>query len=239
MLSHFFLRITHLGAEWVLYVLVILSMVSITIIVERVLYFRRNAVNGKVLAAKLHELLSAGQLRQAWELVAESEAIENKVIAAGLTASQRGREACAEAMLSTKVRERMGVEARISVLGTIGSNAPFIGLLGTVLGIIRAAGDLAGSSAAGGNPNSVMSGVFEALVATAVGLFVAIPAVVAFNYFNRKVKGVMSQVDSLAHMVLSTIRAKPHSSAPVAAPAAGAPAAAVPAAAAPKPQKVS
>ena len=74
-----------------------------------------------------------------------------------------------------------------------------------MLGIIKAAHELT-AAGVGNNPNAVMSGVFEALVATAVGLFVAIPAVVAFNLFQRKVRKTLAQVDSLAHLVLASVR---------------------------------
>ena len=87
-------------------------------------------------------------------------------------------------MQSVKARMRPALDANLSILATIGSNAPFVGLLGTVLGIIKAAHELTADTAQN-NPNAVMSGVFEALVATAVGLFVAIPAVVAYNLFQR------------------------------------------------------
>jgi biopolymer transport protein ExbB len=128
-------------------------------------------------------------------------------------------------MLSAKARMRPQLDAHLSILATIGSNAPFIGLLGTVLGIIKAAHDLT-ADAAHNNPNAVMSGVFEALVATAVGLFVAIPAVVAFNIFQRHVRTRIAQVDSLAHLVLSNVphdgrRAEPTTAA--ATPAVAAP----------------
>jgi biopolymer transport protein ExbB/TolQ len=128
--------------------------------------------------------------------------IESGVVAAGLVNFRNGPQACSEAMLSTKSRMRSALDANLSVLATIGSNAPFIGLLGTVLGIIKAAHEL--NAAAGqGNPGAVMSGVFEALVATAVGLFVAIPAVVAYNLFQRRVRTRLAQADSLAHLVLA------------------------------------
>jgi biopolymer transport protein ExbB len=123
-------------------------------------------------------------------------------------------------MLSAKSRLKGKLDARLAVLGTIGANAPFIGLLGTVLGIIKAATDILKET---GDPTAVMKGVFEALVATAVGLFVAIPAVIAYNYFQRQVKGTLAQVDSLAHLVLTTVSAERRASPP-------------PATAAPQPQ---
>ena len=107
-------------------------------------------------------------------------------------------------MLSTKARERVHMDAGLSILATIGSNAPFIGLLGTVLGIINAAQQLTSNASQAGQ-SAALGGVFEALVATAVGLFVAIPAVVAYNLLQRQVRSRMAQVDSLAHFLLSVV----------------------------------
>jgi biopolymer transport protein ExbB/TolQ len=73
----------------------------------------------------------------------------------------------------------------LAVLGTLGSTTPFIGLLGTIMGIIVAFGEL---SKGGSDTNAIMFALAEALILTAVGLFVAIPAVVAFNYFSKKIK---------------------------------------------------
>jgi biopolymer transport protein ExbB len=91
-----------------------------------------------------------------------------------------------------KFRER--AQTGLPVLGTLGSTTPFIGLLGTVMGIIVSFGKL---SEGGGGTNAVMFSLAEALVLTAVGLIVAIPAVIAFNYFGRKVKGLTSQLVTL------------------------------------------
>lgn len=87
------------------------------------------------------------------------------------------------------------------VLGTLGNNAPFIGLFGTVIGIIKAFHDL--SAHPEGGPAVVMAGISEALVATAVGLMVAIPAVIAFNTFTRLVKTKMARAQALAQTVLT------------------------------------
>ena len=125
-------------------------------------------------------------------------------------------------------REYKGLlDARLAVLGTIGANAPFIGLMGTVLGVIKAAADM--KTQAGTDPGALMAGVFRALIATAVGLFVAIPAVVSYNYFLRQVRVAMAQVDSLAHLVLANVHAAEHRS--------NTPAAAAPMSAAPQPAK--
>jgi biopolymer transport protein ExbB/TolQ len=202
MLTNLFLRFAYAGSEWVMWVLVLLSFVSVALMVDRTLFFQRNKIDLDDLITQLRQHLKDGNLRAAWALVAERPQIECQVVAEGLRSIQRGSDACAEAMLSAKSRERGRVDAHLSILATIGSNAPFVGLLGTVLGIIKAARDLSASSGAG----AVMSGVFEALVATAVGLFVAIPAIVAYNIFQKKVKKTLGQVDTLSHLVLANIR---------------------------------
>nr|HPH69567.1 MotA/TolQ/ExbB proton channel family protein [Kofleriaceae bacterium] len=85
----------------------------------------------------------------------------------------------------------------------LGNNVPFIGLFGTVLGIIKAFDDLKSKSAEA--ESLVMGSIAEALVATAVGLLVAIPAVIAFNYFSRRLKVVLSSADECAHTVMALI----------------------------------
>src|SRR3954452_22628130 len=209
MLTQLFLRLTFVGAEWVMWILLLLSIISIALMVERWLYFFRTKIDGDELAARLDEQLRARNLQGAWQLVKDNHtfAIESAVVAAGLIALRNGAQAAAEAMLSVKARMRPALDANLSILATIGSNAPFIGLMGTVLGIIKATHELT-AEAAQSSPNAVMSGVFEALVATAVGLFVAIPAVVAYNLFQRSVRKRLADVDSLAHLVLATARSE-------------------------------
>jgi biopolymer transport protein ExbB len=225
MLTSLLLRMTYLGAEWILWVLLALSVISISLIVERVLYYRRTKVDGEQLASRLQELLKVRNLQGAWHLVKDTQStvIEHAVVAAGLAAMRGGAHACSEAMLSAKARMKPELDSNLSILATIGSNAPFVGLLGTVLGIIKAAHEM-NVAAGSNNPSAVMAGVFEALVATAVGLFVAIPAVVAFNIFERVVRTRMAQVDSLAHLVLSNAALLTTTAAPTAATQTAAPA---------------
>ncbi len=204
-LTGLFLRIAFIGAEWVLWLLLLLSFISVGIIVDRLLFFRSNLEEDEQLNTQLPEFLRSGDIKGAWELASASDSVAGKVLTAGLQTMRRGADACSEAMQSAKARFKGLLDARLSVLGTIGSNAPFIGLMGTVLGVIKAANDLSAK-----DPDKIMAGVFQALVATAVGLFVAIPAVMAYNYFQRKVRNAMAQIDSLAHLVLANVHAAEH-----------------------------
>jgi biopolymer transport protein ExbB len=236
-ITELFLRVTYLGAEWVMWLLVGLSLLSVTVMVERTLFMLVRRVNFNGLSADLKTALSGGDVDGALRMVAGRRPIECQVLAAGLAEVGRGAHAVSEAMLSAKARERLKLERYLPVLGTLGNNAPFIGLFGTVLGIIKAAHDMTAQAQAPsqGAANAVMAGVFEALVATAVGLFVAIPAVVAYNIFQRRVRSALGRVDVLAHLLLSHLKADGPGLADLAAPPAINPAARV--AAKPAPPK--
>jgi biopolymer transport protein ExbB len=147
---------------------------------------------------------------------------------AGINEADRGPDAADEAMAGAKARAKLMLERNLAFLGTVGNNAPFVGLLGTVIGIIQAfdalkveqtqaanaAHQQAAAAAAAvanagqlGATGRVMGTIAEALVATAIGLFVAIPAVAAFNYFQRKVRAIIGSADTLTHVVLAHLRA--------------------------------
>ncbi len=208
-LTERFLSFTLLGSEWVLWVLIVLSIVSIAIMIERTYYFATHRVDSGPLADELRRLLRKGDLAGARARLKDTHTVEERVAAAGLEEIDYGPDAVGEAMLATKAVERLKLERNLAVLGTLGNNTPFIGLFGTVLGIIKASHDLtATQGAAGEAANAVMSGVFEALVATAIGLLVAIPAVVGFNVFNRRVRATMSGVDNLAHTILTELHSR-------------------------------
>ncbi len=208
-LTERFLSFTLLGSEWVLWVLIVLSVVSISIMIERGFYFATHRIDATALAAELRRLIGKGDIAAAQARLKDAGTVEESVAQAGLAEVERGTEAVGEAMLAAKARERGKLERNLAVLGTLGNNTPFIGLFGTVLGIIKASHDLTSSQATGGQAaNAVMAGVFEALVATAIGLLVAIPAVIAYNVFNRRVRAALSGVDSLAHSILTELHAK-------------------------------
>lgn len=191
-----------LGAEWVLYLLVILSVISVAIMIERAVFFAKRRVDVKRLAEELGALLDKTDVDGATRLLDARDGMESHVVATGLRSVRLGGAAVRDLMAGELVRQRTRFEARLIFLGTLGNNAPFIGLFGTVLGIIKAFRDLSladpGAAATGGNASVVMAGISEALVATAVGLAVALPAVVAFNYFKSLVKNAISNTETLS-----------------------------------------
>ena len=199
MIAQKLLAFTLLGAGWVLWLLLGLSVVSVAVMIERALYFQRRRMS-----AAFPELLrrcQAGDLASAATL-ATSDSMEAEVVRAAAGVARGGPVAVEKAVQSTIDRRRLEYEQWLFVLGTLGNNAPFIGLFGTVLGIIRAFADLSLNTRGGGsNASSVMAGISEALVATAVGLFVAIPAVLAFNIFQRLLKRVIGRSNALGNAI--------------------------------------
>jgi biopolymer transport protein ExbB len=202
-----FLAFTLLGAQWVLWVLIGLSVISVAIMIERAMYFIRRRIDFDLLTKDVREALTEKNSEAVLKRWAQSDSLEVQVAQAGLREAERGAGAAAEAMVGARARGRQLFERNLAFLGTLGNNAPFIGLFGTVLGIIKAFHDLAENAQAG--PEAIMAGISEALVATAIGLLVAIPAVVAFNFFMRRVRLAVSNSDAVAHIILTELRAEP------------------------------
>jgi len=203
-ISEHMLAFTNLGSGWVLWLLVFLSILSVAVMVERAIAMAGRVNDFDAVSDKLRAALAKGDGKAARELLGAPRCPEVRVALVGLDELPRGSTAAVEAMASARSRERLSLEKHLGILGTLGNNAPFIGLFGTVLGIIKAFADLAKNQ--GGGAAVVMAGIAEALVATAVGLLVALPAVVAFNIFQGRIRRTMGRVDALAHMVLTGAR---------------------------------
>ncbi|HEX7478971.1 MAG TPA: MotA/TolQ/ExbB proton channel family protein [Polyangiales bacterium] len=197
------------GASWVLWLLFGLSIASIAIMLDRARVFWSQRDDIPRLVADLHQLLGQGDVAAARVRLAQSRSAEAAVVLAGLTHWQRGATAAEEAMAAATGLLRSRLEQRLLFLGTVGNNAPFIGLLGTVIGVVGAFDALGNSSMVAGSaqlaPERVMSTIAEALVATAVGLVVAIPAVAVFNYFQGLLTQKLTNVETLAHVLLTHI----------------------------------
>jgi len=209
------------GAGWVLILMGLLSVISLAIMLERAWLFwtLRDDIEG--LMRELGRLLRAGDLEGARRRLEASPSAEAAVVVAGIVEADLGAAAAEEAMAGASALQKMKLERRLAFLGTLGNNAPFIGLLGTVIGIVGAFDELSkasGPAVAAGNgaaaaaasqlaPQAVMNNISEALVATAVGLVVAIPAVAAFNFFQRIVRSTLSNTDALSHVLLAHLKA--------------------------------
>jgi biopolymer transport protein ExbB/biopolymer transport protein TolQ len=200
----YLLKIAMLGSSWVMYLLLGLSVASIGAMVERWWFFRKRGTNGDELGDALCELLEDGERDKARELLHASPTIEAEVLRASLRWAHGGPAALEAAIDGEMTKRRRELERGMTLLGTLGNNAPFVGLLGTVIGVIVAFADLADGQAKV-QMDKVMSGIAEALVATGVGLFVAIPAVVAFNVFQKKITDIEDNVASISKRLCAFI----------------------------------
>lgn len=169
------------------------SILSFTFMVERWWHFRHASGGGDGILAHIHKLLEAGKTEEAQNYTRKNPSSVSQLIHYGLLHAERSRRDLEELLQSKRAEERLKLERYLGVLGTLGNISPFIGLFGTVVGIIKAFRDLA--AAGGGGPSVVAKGIAEALVATAAGLLVAIPAVIVYNYFMRKVKHLSVEMD--------------------------------------------
>lgn len=192
------------GAEWIMWLLIAFSVMSHAIILERALMFRKIGNDIVELTDMLRVHLRKGNLDEARAILKSKLSIEARIVYEGLLVYEDGVDSVAEAMVSAKVFHRARMEEYLTLLGTMANNAPFVGLFGTVIGIIKAFHDLSVDASSGGK--AVMAGISEALVATAIGLFVAIPAVIAYNLFQRKIKLHLASADRLMHIVLADLR---------------------------------
>jgi biopolymer transport protein ExbB len=184
---------TLIGSEWVLWLLIFLSILSVTVPIERFL-------------SAFTERLSRDDLNGAGALADMTKGAEARIAKVALAHFNQGDQVVEEMLASRKIVERMRFERYLMILGTMGNNAPFIGLFGTVLGIIKAFHDLAVAGGGSGSATAVMAGISEALVATAIGLLVAIPAVIAYNYFMKKVKEFSANAETIEGILMAHLK---------------------------------
>jgi biopolymer transport protein ExbB len=191
------------GSRWVLWLMLALSLASLAIVGERIWFFVQERAPRARLAAAMTALRSQGPAA-ALAALAGGRSMEVAVARACLTYAADGPAAVEEHKAAALETERMRYEQRIAFLGTLGNNAPFIGLFGTVLGIIRSFHDLSGNSLQG--TQAVMSGIAESLVATGIGLLVALPAVATYNTFIRRVETSVAGAEAVAHQILAYLK---------------------------------
>jgi biopolymer transport protein ExbB len=191
--------LTSLGAGWVLWLLAALSVIGLAVIVERAIYLWSTRDDTARLSRELRDQLGRGEPDRARDRLGESPSFEARIAAAALEADTTG--GAEQRMFGERELSRLRMERRLAFLGTLGNNAPFIGLLGTVIGIVRAFREL--EAGAGQVSSGLMAEIGEALLATAVGILVALPAVAAFNAFQRVIRTRIARGEALSREVLA------------------------------------
>jgi biopolymer transport protein ExbB len=207
MLTERIFAVAQIADQVVLWLLLILSVISLGMILERFFYLRRISQQSQQARAKVKAALQSHSIEDVESMSKDPDTIEGRALGYAMKhIKESGSKGLEEAFNSYSLTERPELERFLSFLATVGSNAPYIGLLGTVLGIMKAFNDLATSAEAG--QQTVMAGISLALVATAAGLFVAIPAVISYNYFQRQVRGVLQGLDSVKELCLAYAKKK-------------------------------
>ncbi len=202
----FLLGLPIFEAEWVLWLLIALSLISVAVMVERFWFYKTHAVDAPSIRNKFESFLDKGDYEGAAAFLEKFDSLETNVALFGLRQYTKGPDAVEDLIVGAEASERLRYEQRLNFLATLGSNAPFIGLFGTVLGVIKAFGELGADLAAAGG--GLMAGISEALVATGVGLLVAIPAVIAYNVFNGKVNSLSANSELLSRTLLAQLKSE-------------------------------
>jgi biopolymer transport protein TolQ len=199
--------VAHYADQAVLILLVILSLASLAMILER--YFTLGKV---VKVSRRHQrtlegAIREGDLSRVRSIADDTHSLEGRAVAYAMMRMDKGSaEGIDEVFSAITQVEKPRLERSLGFLATVGSNAPYIGLFGTVLGIMKSFNDMAG--AADGGQSTVMAGISSALIATAAGLMVAIPAVLAYNYFQKQVKVVTTNLDTCRQLILAWFKQK-------------------------------
>ena len=198
------------GSRWVLWLLLVLSLAAVAVMIERIWFFLQERPPRDRITAALRALKGDGA-SAALARLAGARSMEAAVVRACLAHAGDGAAAVEDHKAAALEIERLRYEKRLAFLGTLGNNAPFVGLFGTVLGIIRAFHDLAGSSIQG--TQAVMSGIAEALVATGVGLLVALPSVAMYNALIRHVETRAAAAEASSREVIAYLKTEPRTAA--------------------------
>ena len=209
MLMQKLVYVSQVGASAVLYVLIVLSVVSIGVIIERWWYFRKRRFDLATASTALAKSLRGHDVEGARAQLGRSPAVEAEIMAEALEAYEDGPDSLQEILQKAIRQRRKAFEGGLLFLGTLGNNAPFVGLFGTVLGVVsafRELGSAQASMASGGGMGNVMGGIAEALIATGIGIMVALPAVIAYNIFQKKGADIEESANALGNIVIAAMK---------------------------------
>jgi len=192
--------LTSTGGSWVIYLLFFLSVLALAVIIERSIIIIRQSKYQIDTLPLLMEKLEEGPPKEILKSL-RPDSILYRTAKELVDHASKGFLSLERHLESRMSLEKRYLEKHVVILGTLGNNAPFIGLLGTVLGVIRAFHDLGAS--AGQGPEVVMQGISEALVATAVGILVALPCVAFYNFLQKRIKDTMVDADRFGKQLIA------------------------------------
>jgi biopolymer transport protein ExbB len=196
------------GTAWVLWALGALSVASVAVIVERWFFLRSRDCDPRALAGRLRAHLARRDFAAAAAEIGQATSVAATVASAGLKLADLGAVAAEKSMQSAAALERGRMERWLAYLGTVGNNAPFV-VIGAFEELGHGSAHATGGATAQVASQAVMSSIAGALVATAVGILVALPAVAAFNYFQRRIAALLLATDAIANLVIAYIPGEP------------------------------
>jgi biopolymer transport protein ExbB len=206
------LAIVGYGENFVFAMLILASVLALAVGMERAVIFKRNS-NKKIsrFAGELIGLMRKRDLKAAADKARDfGENVYTRFALFSIEHAHDNAYGLQDLMAGKIIEEKIELEKRLTILNTLGNNAPFIGLLGTVLGVIKAFHGLGTLGSTGADV--VMRSISKALLATAAGLFIAIPVVMANNYFSKKVKTIIQQLEILSREISASLHV--HKAAP-------------------------
>lgn len=172
--------------------LVLCSVVSVAVMVEKYVRLRQAAGDSEILMARVENWLAMGKIRDAVRACEQEQTPLGDMLACGLRC--RDRDQAEKCMEEQALKSTPDLFKHLSILDTVITIAPLLGLLGTIVGMIRAFNIVATVTGVG-SPTGIMGGVAEALIATATGLAIAIVTLVGYNYLNERVKAIVSDME--------------------------------------------
>jgi len=186
-----------------MYPILFCSVLALAIALERSWSLRRGRVISPAVLSEITDYLREGSLKECIGLCRESSSPMTNIILAALANVSKGRDEIREAIEDAGRHEVPHLERYLNWLSTVASVAPLLGLLGTVMGMIKVFNVI--STQGPGNPNALANGISEALLTTAAGLTVAIPAFVLYNHFVNKADKLIIEMEKNSLILLEMI----------------------------------
>jgi biopolymer transport protein ExbB len=187
----------------VMWPLAICSVVTVAIIIERALELRTSRILDPSVVERVTGLVEGGRLDRAMEVCRKNPGIFTHIVAAGLHQAPKGEPFAREAVEDAGRHETIRLTRYLPTLGTVAAVSPLLGLLGTVTGMIAVFKTIANSGI--GQAAELANGISQALITTATGLLIAIPALVAYNYYSERAERIINRLEGASLRVLRSL----------------------------------